>query len=513
MTRGRWFLAALVAAGLVAQSGESTSVLVAQAVGPAAAVTFDQIRLEGTDRSQIESTFATLTDDIGPRLTASPAFKRAVEWSRERMQAIGLSNPHTESWPFGRGWVLDGLTVEMTEPRFAPLIGYAEAWSASTEGDVTGTPVLIGGKSAAEVAAMRDRLKGAIVFMQPEASFIKADRPQPTTAEAPVRTGAPPSPVRRQDPAEARQIAQTVRDAGAALLVRTSIGEHGTVFVQRRDEGPGAIPAIVMAGEHYDMLVRMVTRGLPVKLHVNIKSHYVTDDTNGYNVIGDIPGTDAQLEDDVVILGAHLDSWHTAEGAADNADGAASVLEAARILRALDARPKRTIRFALWGGEEEGLLGSKAYVKAHYEGDANRAARDHVFVYLNEDPGYGPVYGWYLENTPAVQPLFDAWLEPLKAIGARRNVLAGIGATDHLSFRDAGIPGFNAIQEYADYDVRIHHTNMDTPERLRAQDLKQSAVALAWFAWQAANTDQRIPRPQQADGAKPGGARPPSGTQ
>jgi Zn-dependent M28 family amino/carboxypeptidase len=188
------------------------------------------------------------------------------------------------------------------------------------------------------------------------------------------------------------------------------------------------------------------------------------------------------------------------------------VLEAARILRALDARPKRTIRFALWGGEEEGLLGSKAYVKAHYEGDANRAARDHVFVYLNEDPGYGPVYGWYLENTPDVQPLFDAWLAPLKAVGARRNVLAGIGATDHLSFRDAGIPGFNAIQEYADYDVRIHHTNMDTPERLRAQDLKQSAVALAWFAWQAANTDQRIPRPQHADGAKPGGARPPSGT-
>ncbi len=472
--------------------------VVAQALSPATnadqAVTFDQIRAEGMDRSQIESVFATLTDDIGPRLTASPAFTRAVEWSRDRMRTIGLTNAHTESWPFGRGWVLDGLTIEMTAPRFTPLIGYAEAWSPSTQGGVTGTPVMIGGKSAADVAAMRDRLKGAIVLMQPEAAFITADRPQPTSSEAPVRTGAPP-PLRRQDPAEARQITQTLREAGAALLVRTSIGEHGTVFVQRRDEGPGAIPSIVIAGEHYDMLVRMLARKLPVTLHVNIKSHYVTDDTNGYNVIGDIPGSDPQLNDDVVILGAHLDSWHTAEGAADNADGAASVIEAARILRAIDAHPKRTIRFALWGGEEEGLLGSKAYVNAHYAGDANRAARDHVFVYLNEDPGYGPVYGWYLEETPAVQPLFDAWLEPLKALGARRNVLAKIGATDHLSFRDAGIPGFNAIQEYATYDVRIHHTNMDTPERLRPEDLKQSAVALAWFAWQAANTDQNIRRP------------------
>jgi hypothetical protein len=462
------------------------------------AITFDQIRAEGIERSQVEPMFATLTDDIGPRLTASPAFKRAVDWSRDRMRTIGLANAHTETWPFGRGWVLDGLAIEMTEPRFTPLIGYAEAWSPPTDGDVVATPVMIGGKSAAEVAAMRDRLKGAIVLMQPQAHFITADRLQPTTSAEAVRTGAPASTAPRQDPAEARQIAQTVREAGAAVLVRTSIGEHGTVFVQRRDEGANAIPSIVLAGEHYDLLVRMAERRLPLKVRVNIKSHYVTDDTNGYNVIGDLPGTDPQLKDDVVIVGAHLDSWHTAAGAADNADGAASVLEAARMLRALDARPKRTIRFALWGGEEEGLLGSKAYVKDHYAGDANKSARDRVFVYLNEDPGYGPVYGWYLEDTPAVQPLFDAWLEPLKALGARRNVRAGIGATDHLSFRDAGIPGFNAIQEYAGYDVRIHHTNMDTPERVREDDLKQSAVSLAWFAWQAATTDQRIQRPEPA---------------
>jgi Zn-dependent M28 family amino/carboxypeptidase len=239
----------------------------------------------------------------------------------------------------------------------------------------------------------------------------------------------------------------------------------------------------------------MAQRNEPIKIRVNIRAHYTTEDTNGYNVIGEIPGSDPALREQIVIVGAHLDSWHTGAGAADNADGSASTLEAARILHALDLKPRRTIRFALWGGEEEGLLGSKAYAGSHFAGDANRAARDNVFVYLNQDPGYGPVYGWYLENTPAVQPLFDEWLAPVKAVGARRNVLPGIGSTDHLSFRDLGIPGFNAIQEYAEYDVRIHHTNMDTPERIREQDLKQSAIALAWFAWQAANTDQRIPRP------------------
>jgi hypothetical protein len=383
----------------------------------------------------------------------------------------------------------------MVQPRYAPLIGYAEAWSPSTPGDVTGTPIMIGGLSPAEVEAMRPRLKGAIVLTQPEATFITADREQPTTSEGPVRIGAPPSPGPRQNREDARQIAQILRDAGAALVVRTSIGEHGTVFLQRRDEGPDALPAVVLAGEHYDMLVRMVRRGIPVKIHANIRAHYVTDDTNGYNVIAEIPGSDPARRSEIVMAGAHLDSWHAGVGAADNADGASSILEAARILASIGIRPARTIRFALWGGEEEGLLGSKAYVDRHFAGDANRAARDQVVVYFNQDPGYGPIYGWYLEDTPSVQPIFDRWLEPLKALGARRNVLAGIGATDHLSFKAVGIPAFNAIQEYADYDVRIHHTNMDTPERVREEDLRQSSIAVAWFAWQAANTDQHIPRP------------------
>jgi carboxypeptidase Q len=243
------------------------------------------------------------------------------------------------------------------------------------------------------------------------------------------------------------------------------------------------------------MIARMLARGIPVKLRVNVQSRFLNDDPNSYNVVGDLPGTDPQLKSEVVMIGAHLDSWHTGTGATDNADGSAVVLEAMRILKAIGLPAKRTIRAALWGAEEEGLLGSKAYVAAHLAGEANREARDKVFAYLNLDPASGPIYGWYMENSAPAKTLFDAWLEPLKDLGVRKNVLVGIGNTDHLSFRAAGVPGFNPIQEYKDYDVRTHHTNVDFYERVREQDLKQNAVVLAWFAWQAANTAERLPRP------------------
>jgi carboxypeptidase Q len=261
------------------------------------------------------------------------------------------------------------------------------------------------------------------------------------------------------------------------------------------DRGDRALPSIVLAGEHYNMIARMLRRGMPVKLRINVQSHFVTDDPNSYNVVAELPGTDPQLSRQAVMIGAHLDSWHTGTGAADNADGVAVMLETMRILKTLGLRPKRTIRVAIWGGEEEGLLGSKAYVKQHFEGDANQEARDRTFVYLNLDPATGPIYGWYAQDSEPAKALFDTWLAPLTADGARRNVIAGIGNTDHLSFRAAGIPGFNPIQEYKDYDVRMHHTNVDLYERVNEADLKQNAIVMAWFAWQAANTDQQIPRP------------------
>jgi hypothetical protein len=293
-----------------------------------------------------------------------------------------------------------------------------------------------------------------------------------------------------QDQAGARQIAQIVREAKPGAVIRSSAGEHGTVFVLGRDQRENAQPSILVAAEHYNMVARMVARGLPVKLRVNLQSRFLTSDTRSFNVLAELPGTDPALKDEVVLLGAHLDSWHSAPGATDNADGSAAAIEALRILKAVGARPRRTIRLALWGGEEQGLLGSRAHIRMHYAGDANATARERLALYLNLDPGTGPIYGWYMEESAPAKVLFDRWLEPLKDLGD-----AGIRNTDHVSFREAGIAGFNAIQDYVTYDVRTHHTNVDTYERVREDGLKQNAVVLAWFAYNAAMTDERLPRP------------------
>jgi len=271
---------------------------------------------------------------------------------------------------------------------------------------------------------------------------------------------------------------------------------HGTVFVQAgRDVPDDLLPKMVLAGEHYNMIARMLERKLPVKLRVNVQAKFLDQDRNSYNVLAELPGTDPLLKDQVVMLGAHLDSWHTATGATDNADGVAAVMEAFRILKVAGLQTRRTLRLALWSGEEQGLLGSRAYVRAHLEGDANKVERDRLAVYLNIDPGKGPIYGWYLENNDALRPIFDAWLAPFKDLGALKNVRQGIGNTDHLSFIAAGVPGFNPIQDYVDYDVREHHTNADTAERVKEADLRQNAVVLAAFVYEAAMRSEMLPSP------------------
>ena len=455
-----------------------------------------KIREEGLKRSKVYETFTHFTEVIGPRLTGSPAHKTAAEYARDRLKDWGIPNAHLDSWPFGHGWTLEKLTVEMIEPRYTPLIGYAEAWCTSTSGDIVATPVFLGGKSPEEVAKLGDKVKGSIVMTQPMmTSFIREDRLQPTTSDKPVPIGAPT----RGRPGEAAQlsaraIAKTITDNRQAVVLKTSIGEHGTVFVQSgRVTDVNAPPSIVLAGEHYNMIARMLQLGVPVKLRVNVQTKFYEDDKNSYNVIAEIPGTDPALKDEVVMLGAHLDSWHTATGASDNADGAAVIMEALRILTAIGAHPKRTIRVGIWSGEEEGLFGSKAYVKQYLEGDANKTAREKMSVYLNIDPGTGPIYGFYMENNEAAKAIFDAWLDPFRDLGARRNVLPGIGNTDHLSFIAVGVPGFNVIQEYANYDVRMHHTNVDTFERVNEADLQQNAIILASFAYHAAMRTEKIP--------------------
>jgi Zn-dependent M28 family amino/carboxypeptidase len=268
---------------------------------------------------------------------------------------------------------------------------------------------------------------------------------------------------------------------------------HGTVFVTGRDNAADTLPRVMLAGEHYNLIARMLRRNISVKLRVNVQTKFLTDDLNSYNVLAEIPGADPQLRDEIVMLGAHIDSWHTGTGATDNADGTAAAMEAFRILKAAGLQPKRTLRLALWGGEEQGLLGSAAYVRRHLAGEANAAARGRLAVYFNIDPGKGPIYGWYLENNAAARPIFDAWLAPFKDLGAIRNVPQGIGSTDHLSFIRQGMLGFNPIQDYIDYDVREHHTNADTPERIKEQDLRQNAVILASFLYHAAVRAERLP--------------------
>jgi hypothetical protein len=451
-----------------------------------------KIRDEGLNHSQVLKTFEHFTEVIGPRLTGSPAVKQADDYSVGLLKEWGLSDPRLEAWDFGRGWVLDRSTIEMVEPRYMPLIGYPEAWSASTSGEIVATPVFLGNQTQADIEKMKGQLKGAIVLSQPlQDSFERTDRKQPTMFDEAVPIGQPRPPAGSSPFITPAAMNKALFDTGAGVILRPNRGEHGTLFVLGRDNGDAALPSMILSAEHYNMIVRMLELGVKVKLRVNVQTRFLTDDTNGYNVIAEIPGSD--LKDQVVMIGGHLDSWHAGTGAADNADGAAVALEAMRILKAIGAKPRRTIRVAIWNGEEEGLLGSQKYVQKYLAGDANKAARDNFDVYFNLDPGTGPIYGWYMENNAAAKPIFDAWLEPFKDLGTRRNIIQGIGATDHLSFIRAGSIGFNAVQDYDLYDTRIHHTNMDVFERVKEQDLKQNAVVLASFAYHAAMRNERIP--------------------
>ena len=467
-----------------------------------------RIRTEGLEHSQVVPVFEMLTVNIGPRLTASPAHKRAAEWARDRLASYGLENARLEPWAFGRGWTLEKLTVELVEPRYLPLIGYADGWSAATSGEIVAAPVFIGVRtSAEELAAIAPQLKGAIVMTQPIlTNFVRKDRPQPSDPNyepmsaayaTSAGRGRGPAPVGETAQQRTARVTEALKAAGAGVILKPSTGEHGTVFVTGRDGGPGAVPAVTLSAEHYNMIARYLEQKIAVTLRVNVQTKfYDADGGKAYNVVAEIPGTDPVLKDEVVMIGGHLDSWHTGVGATDNADGSTTVMEAMRILKAIGARPRRTIRVALWGGEEQGLLGSKAWVTEHLAGPANAAARDKFDVYYNIDNGTGKIYGWFLQNQEEVRPIFDSWLEPLKSIGARRNVGEPVGSTDHLSFTDAGVPGFNPIQDYGNYDIRTHHTNMDTDDRLDVNDIRQAAIVMATFAYQSANADRRLPRPK-----------------
>src|SRR5215471_10118153 len=353
--------------------------------------TISAIKAEGLGSAQAPVFFHTLTDVIGARLTGSPAHIEAARWAVEQFRKWGLANPHLEPFEFGRGWTLEKLTVEMIAPRYMPLIGYAEAWSPSTSGILTGSPIYIGDSTALEIEELGARLRGAIVLAhRQQTEFLRSDRQQPSDSNRPVQTGNPPLP----GPSSAtptQQMLARLRALGAGVALTPGAMEHGTVRVQGNpNTAPTAVPTVVLAAEHYNMLVRLAQAGVPIQLRIEVGARFYENDRNSYNVMAEIPGTDPALRDELVLVGAHLDSWHTATGATDNADGATALMEAMRILMAVNARPRRTIRAALWAGEEEGLLGAQAYVDRELR---NEAARRRISVYLNDDPGSGATYG------------------------------------------------------------------------------------------------------------------------
>jgi hypothetical protein len=451
-----------------------------------------RIRAEGLQRSRALELYRALTDEIGARLTGSPAHVQAARWAIDRFTEWKLASPHLEPFDFGRGWQLEHVSVTMTEPRYMPLIAYADAWTPSIKGALSGRVVYIGDKTAAQIDALAGQLRGAIVLTHlPQAEFVVRDRPQPGLDDRSVATGNPALPGPRRA-TSVNDLTELLKKMGVAAALRPSAYRDGTVGVTGNRATPSdAVPTIVVAGEQYNVIARLAAQGRPVSLRVELRTRYFEEDRNSYNVIAEIPGREPALRDQVVLIGAHLDSWHTASGATDNADGAVAAMEAMRILRAIGAEPRRTIRVALWSGEEQGLLGARAHVAQHY---STPAARNQLAVYLNDDPGSGRTLGFYMEGNTQAKAIFDRWLAPLADLGATRNIIEGIGSTDHVPFNEAGLPGFNAIKDFTAYDERTRHTNADYPERMTEDALKQSAIVMATFAWQAAMLDGTIPR-------------------
>ena len=454
-----------------------------------------RIRAEATERSKVIETFSYITNVTGARPTGSKAHKQAADYVRTKLAEWGLANSHLEPFQFGRGWDLQKFSLELTAPRYFPINAYPQAWTPSTKGVLSGPAVYVADKTAAEIEALGEKLRGAIILASPpQTVFPMADRLQPADTDQPVRIGGPAPPTERQ----AQSVTPTnalnmlLQRFGAGAVLRPGNVLHGTVMVggspATRDD---AVPSIAVVAEHYNMVVRMLQAGVAPQLRLELRTTYLETDTNSYNVVAEIPGEDPVLRNEVVLIGAHLDSLPAATGATDNADGAAAAVEAMRILKAVGVRPRRTIRVAIWSGEEVGFVGGRAYVEQHLK---DPASRDTISVYLNNDPGAGATYGWYMANNEAARKIFDGWLEPLKDLGLKRNVMDSNFTSEDGVFDGVGIPAFTTIQDYTAYDAWTRHTNADFFEAVSEKDLQQSATVMAIFAYQAAMRDEKIPR-------------------
>jgi carboxypeptidase Q len=489
----------------------------------------NEIKGEAFQNSQVMDHLFYLTDVYGPRLTNSPGHRAAAEWIVKRLQSYGLQNVHLEKWSdFGQSWKLTHFSAHLLEPQYQPLIGFPLAWTPGTGGVVTGEPVLAVINSEADFDKFRGKLKGKVVLtMEPKqiepitepmsrrwtneelAARANVIDPSRTNLFGPAPAAARPAtpPLSREETAARKnKINQFLKDEGALVVLQYgSNGDGGTVFAtaggSRDPKDPIPPPMVAITPEHYNRIARLMEHKIPVKLEFDIRTEFMNDTTDSFNVVGDIPGT--TKKDELVMLGAHLDSWHGATGATDNGTGSSVAIEAVRILKALNLPMARTVRIALWGGEEEGLLGSIAYVQEHF---ANRntmqpsADYSKLSAYYNDDTGTGRFRGISVGGNDMVKPIFEAWLEPFHDLGA--TVVLGVtspptvrpGGTDHTSFTWIGLPGFSFVQDPMEYGTRTHHSNMDFYDRVQKGDVMQASAIMAWFVYNTAVRPEMLPR-------------------
>ena len=491
---------------------------------PVDASTVARIKDEALQHSQVMETMSWLTDVYGPRLANSPNIRKAADWAQGQLTSWGMANVKLESFTnFGRGWENVRLTFVAVSPQPFPIIAYPRAWSPGTDGPVSGDAVLVQLDSAPDFEKYRGKLRGKFVLLgapraTPEnainAPMRYSDSSLASIAEPaapnPARQGLPRPPLNPATfPFPAARYAFLASEQVAAVLLPAR-GQEGTVFTDngfpRGADAPAQPPTLHVAIEHFGRLARLAAKGLPVTLELDMRNRFTDVDANSFNVIAEIPGTDPKLKHEVVMLGAHFDSWHAGTGATDNGAGSAVMMEAVRILKALGVKPRRTIRIALWGAEEQGLIGSRNFVRQHFRDSLSapdKPEAGQLAGYFNVDNGSGKIRGVYLQGNDAVRPVFDAWMEPFKGMGMTTLSSRNTGGTDHLAFDAVGIPGFQFIQDPLQYDTRTHHSNQDVYEQVQPEDMKFNAAVVASFVWQAAQRSEKLPRKAPAPRVQP----------